>query len=363
MQLLLDHPDSPYIRCIGFLYLRYTCPPSMVWNWIKPYAAEDDVRFVVTRQSGRDKEVTMGHFVRLLFDMNSCEYYGTRLPRLESSVARELQVKLLRISKLEKRAESHVACPTKMEYLTTVGNKIRALYEDANTPSLWYDAVVDRVQNTDNIKFSSPQQKPKFVVTFPAYGNTELVTLGEIDMPFGYNIETNNRGKLSDLPRRGDLDHYQREEWGDNNKKKRKYSDENRGYNHRNPHNYCGNEIPGKNFGNIECNNDEQDLMGEVLRQEQDRTTTGQKRSYYASRPPTTKDSLSSLTNNNNCNYWKMEEKVSYSQTFRRKENTMDKISDSNANTLTQQSEPKARTREELAAIAERKQKLLTRYG
>lgn len=29
--------DSPYIRCMGFLYLRYGCDPKELWEWFSPY--------------------------------------------------------------------------------------------------------------------------------------------------------------------------------------------------------------------------------------------------------------------------------------------------------------------------------------
>jgi len=362
MQLLLDHSDSPYIRCIGFLYLRYACPPSMLWDRIKPYVNEDDVRFAVTRcgKSSDKDEVTMGQYVRILFD-SSCEYHGTRLPRLESTVARDLQVQLLRISKLEKRAESNCASRSKMDYLTIVGNKVRALYEDASTPSTWYDAVVDRV-----LAAKGNSRKPKFIVTFPQYGNTETVTLGEIDMPLGYR--DTDRGDDSNLPRRGGQDLYRSREERTNdhvdtltNNKKRKYADE-RGYDHRYQSNrgYQGH----RNFENGEHNRhgDEKELMNEVLRQERDRTTTGQKRAYYASRPATTKDSLSSDNNYKNHDHWREQKaKSSFSQGSHR-----DRRHDSNAesdNAITPATQKPKRTQEELAAVAEKKRKLLTRYG
>ena len=33
MQILLDHGDSPFIRCTGFVYLRYTCPFEDLAQW------------------------------------------------------------------------------------------------------------------------------------------------------------------------------------------------------------------------------------------------------------------------------------------------------------------------------------------
>ena len=37
MERLIDHPDSPYIRALGFLYLRYSIPPAELWDWFEPY--------------------------------------------------------------------------------------------------------------------------------------------------------------------------------------------------------------------------------------------------------------------------------------------------------------------------------------
>lgn len=34
---LLDHPDSPYIRAIGMLYVRYGAPCATLWKWLGPY--------------------------------------------------------------------------------------------------------------------------------------------------------------------------------------------------------------------------------------------------------------------------------------------------------------------------------------
>lgn len=39
---VLDCKDNPYIRAIGFLFLRYTCPPTDIWGWIEPYLDDDE---------------------------------------------------------------------------------------------------------------------------------------------------------------------------------------------------------------------------------------------------------------------------------------------------------------------------------
>uniref|UniRef100_A0A6N2MER2 Pre-mRNA-splicing factor 38 n=1 Tax=Salix viminalis TaxID=40686 RepID=A0A6N2MER2_SALVM len=42
MHGLLKHKDSPYIRAVGFLYLRYAGDPKTLWNWFEPYIKDDE---------------------------------------------------------------------------------------------------------------------------------------------------------------------------------------------------------------------------------------------------------------------------------------------------------------------------------
>ena len=37
MVAMLNHADSPYIRGVGFLFLRFTAPPKDLWTWYEPY--------------------------------------------------------------------------------------------------------------------------------------------------------------------------------------------------------------------------------------------------------------------------------------------------------------------------------------
>lgn len=40
---LLEHSDSPYIRGLGFMYIRYTQDPKELWEWFEPYFDDDEV--------------------------------------------------------------------------------------------------------------------------------------------------------------------------------------------------------------------------------------------------------------------------------------------------------------------------------
>lgn len=180
LDLTLSHADSPYIRAIGFLYLRYVGVPEDVWRWIEPYLYDQEELEV--EAGHRAKPITMGAFVRRLFADR--EYYGTTLPRYPLAVERELQAKLLAADKVAERAERHFKDQSRMRYFQTLGSQVMALYGDDENPVTWYKAIVDRVLEEDPTT-GAPLKHPKFVVTFPEYGNTETVHLGEMDVEDG----------------------------------------------------------------------------------------------------------------------------------------------------------------------------------
>jgi len=201
MKLLLDHVDSPYIRGIGFLYLRYAGDPKSMWGWIQPYLYDNESITVAAtsskkkaQQRGRQqRDVTVGDFVRRLFS-SELDFYGTLLPRLPIQVERDLQVKLLFAEKIEERAKKHACNRKTMDYFKTLGSRVMALYGDDENPITWYEGVVDRVILRD--EESRELKIPKFVVTFPEYGNTETVTLGEMEV-LGIVLDSNNKNLVS----------------------------------------------------------------------------------------------------------------------------------------------------------------------
>jgi len=190
MVLMLDHKDSPFIRAIGFLYLRYTCDPSQLFKWLKPYLFDDEpIQISANKKNaasrgrgGSRSEDTIGSFVRALLSSNR-DFCGTMLPRLPAEIEREMQVQLLQAEKVERRAEIHSKDKKTMDNFQKLGSKVVATYEDEENPLQWYTAEIDRVvlrgEDGSILKY------PKFVVTFSEYGNTETVLLGEMDLPGG----------------------------------------------------------------------------------------------------------------------------------------------------------------------------------
>ncbi|CAI5718870.1 unnamed protein product [Hyaloperonospora brassicae] len=161
MQGLLRHTDSPYIRVIGFLYLRFTCDPEELWTWYEPYL-EDVEEF--NASANPSLKTTIGEWLVSLLEENN--YYGTILPRIPKRIEDGIKVKLLLLSRKKERAKENLAIINRL----TPGTKVRAMYADEENEPAMYDAVIDSVEEGN-----------QYWVSFPAYGNTEKVDLGDID--------------------------------------------------------------------------------------------------------------------------------------------------------------------------------------
>ncbi|KAL3719571.1 hypothetical protein ACJRO7_004568 [Eucalyptus globulus] len=88
MHGLLKHPDSPYIRAIGFLYLRYAADPKTLWSWCEPYV-KDEEEF---SPGSNGRMTTMGVYLRDL--LLGQYYFDTLFPRIPVPVLRQIVANL-----------------------------------------------------------------------------------------------------------------------------------------------------------------------------------------------------------------------------------------------------------------------------
>lgn len=409
MALMLNHPDSPYIRCIGFLYLRYATEPSALYSWYEPYLYDEEP--VRVSPSAAAPEITIGEYARsLLMEM---DYYGTLLPRLPVAIERDLKVRLLQLEKIEARALDHLKNTDFMDYCQTLGCQIRALYGDEENPTTWYNCVVDRVIKRDD-ETGMEYARPKFVVTFPEYGNTEIVSLGEIDRRTDerHNDHRRNDNLYNNRKpdRREAYGNYQNNERERNWNRRSRYNEDynERDRRHRDVRGYPDDR--GCRFNNINDrhkystsrdshddnwkrdkyqdrhsrsrsrsreredkpslgNNPNDDLMEEVLRREREKSTaTGR---AYARQPLTFKSSLSvnqGGRSSDNTNSWKDQnayERDRNGDRNREKGNlAKSKSGSKNVNGDDDvDGSSNMKTPEEIAAIEEKKRKLLAKYG
>lgn len=88
---LIRHRDSPYIRAIGFLYVRYVRDPKEFGRWFDPFF-KDDEEFAPMPGG---KNVTIGAFVRdLVLDQY---YFETIFPRCPEVTRRALVDRIVRL--------------------------------------------------------------------------------------------------------------------------------------------------------------------------------------------------------------------------------------------------------------------------
>jgi len=355
MTLMLNHVDSPYIRCIGFLYLRYGANPTDIWDRFHPFLYDEEP--VLTSSKTAQKEITVGQYVRnLLTDM---EYCGTLLPRLPVAVERDIKVKLMQAEKIEERALKHLQNKKSLSFFEKIGSRIQALYGDEDNPITWYDGIVDRVVLTDD-ETGEKLARPKFRVTFPEYGNTELVSLGEIDMIQERTAENQNFRNHTRSDHRCITD---RNQYQDNNRYKRD-RDGDQDHSGLNGTGY-DNAKRAKNYDNDRSSyvQNEKDLMEEVLRRERDKSAA--KGRAYASRPATFKESLSASRHGVEAR----KDSESFNNHHRyahgkRGDRDSDRALLNDERDQTKgRAEHKQKSAEEMGAIAEKKRQLLARYG
>lgn len=88
---LINHGDSPYIRVMGFLFLRYCCDPKKMWDWFENYF-EDEEEFHLRGEKSDKHPTTIGHWLRSL--LTDLDYHDTMLPRIPVPIMRDYKSKL-----------------------------------------------------------------------------------------------------------------------------------------------------------------------------------------------------------------------------------------------------------------------------
>jgi pre-mRNA-splicing factor 38B len=96
IKILLDNKDSPYIRAIGLLYLRYVCKPKDLWDWFEPYLKSENRFKPSPIGTPGMKEVTIGEFARDIVLTHN--YFETLLPRFPEPLIRDWTKKLININ-------------------------------------------------------------------------------------------------------------------------------------------------------------------------------------------------------------------------------------------------------------------------
>ncbi|GCC32002.1 pre-mRNA-splicing factor 38B isoform X1 [Chiloscyllium punctatum] len=82
---LITHTDSPYIRGLGFMYIRYTQPPADLWDWYEPFLDDEEELDV---KAGGGCVMTIGEMIRSF--LTKLEWFSTLFPRIPVPVQKNL---------------------------------------------------------------------------------------------------------------------------------------------------------------------------------------------------------------------------------------------------------------------------------
>ncbi|XP_038209561.1 pre-mRNA-splicing factor 38B [Zerene cesonia] len=86
---LLQHTDSPYIRALGFMYVRYTQPPADLFDWYVDYLDDDEE---VDPRAGGGGTTTIGALVRQM--LIKLDWFSTLFPRIPVPIQKQIEQKL-----------------------------------------------------------------------------------------------------------------------------------------------------------------------------------------------------------------------------------------------------------------------------
>lgn len=86
---LINHNDSPYIRALGFMYIRYTQPPVDLWDWYEPYLEDEEE---IDVKAGGGQVMNMGEMLRHF--LSKLEWFSTLFPRIPVPIQKDLERKL-----------------------------------------------------------------------------------------------------------------------------------------------------------------------------------------------------------------------------------------------------------------------------
>jgi len=173
LQSMLRKTGQPYVRAMGFLYLRLVVDPKSLWDWMEDFVDDPEM---FAPSSNPDATMPMGDFVqKILKDMH---YYDTVLPRIPVPIERKMKALMILFEDEQKRAKANL----RAMHLLTPGATVQAIYKDEENDPAFYEATVVEVLPPEE-----ESRKPQVVVTFNEYGNTETVALGKVMLPEGSN--------------------------------------------------------------------------------------------------------------------------------------------------------------------------------
>lgn len=185
---LLNHPDSPYIRALGMLYVRFGADAASLWKLLGPYCDDNQV---FKPQGNEETTCTIGEFAQRLLTQTE-PFFETPLPR----VPKQLELRLLRHLQLSEEMVARARRNTRFfgteklrkgatGFLCCAQNFF-AVDDDKPLTLVWRtDGVIESVLDPRRDRGANTQHAayPTFQVRFQQDDSNALAKLGMIEFP------------------------------------------------------------------------------------------------------------------------------------------------------------------------------------
>lgn len=86
---LINHTDSPFIRALGFMYLRYTQPPADLYDWYEDYLQDEEE---IDVKAGGGQAISMGQMVYQF--LTKLDWFSTLFPRIPVPIQKQIEKKI-----------------------------------------------------------------------------------------------------------------------------------------------------------------------------------------------------------------------------------------------------------------------------
>jgi len=184
LKILIDYTGNPFVRCVGFLFVRFGLDPGQFWPWLGEYVLDDE-EFRPTKDG--EWVTTIGEYVESLLSQD--RYYTIIFPRVPMSTKRQLEAKLAQVAQYRKRTQANCQL---LDIYRQRDVKIEACPDDTDWVTGWVLEVDDSV-------------KTRLKVRLQLEGGAEaLVQIGKVILsdhrfanPNGYNraVASNHRAR------------------------------------------------------------------------------------------------------------------------------------------------------------------------
>lgn len=92
---MIKYKDAPFIRAIGFLFIRFTQPPDQLWTWFSKFLSDEEefCPASVAGSSSSERRITIGNMCRQM--LTKQDWFSALFPRIPIPIQKQIDAHLL----------------------------------------------------------------------------------------------------------------------------------------------------------------------------------------------------------------------------------------------------------------------------